>query len=400
MNKNTNTNLQRKILFVIPTLANGGAERILSNIACAFPKEYELSVLLNSVSKDDFPFNGKIICMGMKPQIKKSIYYQMKAFILRYKYLNRLRKENEYDAVISFSDTANVANILTRKGSGKTILSVHIYISEWKSFTYKCIVGPLVKFLYNKADKIVAVSKDIERDLAETFNIKKEKITTINNGVKINKKKKQNTGIVKKDTFRFITMGRLVDQKATWHLIRAFNMVIKSCNKAELVILGEGVNREYLTRLIEDLNLKSRVRLKGFVNNISEELAEADCFVLTSLFEGFPMSLCEAISNGLPVICTDFISGSRDIIAPGFEGPQLSHEIRIEKYGILTPKCSGIHYSAEDELEIQEECLAEAMLRLMNDTELRNGYIEIAPESIERFSINKCVDQWLKVINE
>lgn len=389
----------KKILFVSSFLDKGGAEKVVSVLSYAFPKEYKMEVLLNAVSDCDFPFNGKIISMQMKHCTSQTLWYQIRAFVKRVYYLRRLRKKNEYEAVISFSDSTNVANVLTRMYSGKTILSVHTFLSSWRSFDYKYIVGPLVKLLYNKSDKIVTVAKDIENDLIVSYRIIKEKVVTINNGFEAH----SNINIDKSDEerkrkFRFITVGALHERKGTWHLIRAFSNVKKQFQGTELIILGEGENKGYLDELIKDYKLEESVFLRGFVQNVRDELIKSDCFVMPSMVEGFPMALCEAISCGLPAVCSDFYSGARDIIAPEYEGETLTDKYILAEYGILAPKCSGIHYKACDPLEKQEKVLSDAMIEMIYNDAIRKKYREISKKSIERFSISECVNQWIRVI--
>ena len=96
-----------KILFVIPTLCNGGAERAMSNITTHLPKNITADILVNSISDMDYPTNAKIITLGMQPKINKSIFYQVKAALLRIKKLKQLKKEGQYDACISLMDSAN-----------------------------------------------------------------------------------------------------------------------------------------------------------------------------------------------------------------------------------------------------------------------------------------------------
>lgn len=389
----------KKILFVSSFLDKGGAEKVVSVLSYAFPKEYKMEVLLNAVSDCDFPFNGKIISMQMKHCTSQTLWYQIRAFVKRVYYLRRLRKKNEYEAVISFSDSTNVANILTRMYSGKTILSVHTFLSSWETFNYKYVVGPLVRLFYNKSDKVVTVSKDIERDLVNNYGIDKNKIVTINNGFDINSIGSDDiTQYNDNKRFRFITVGALHERKGTWHLIRAFSNVKKQFQGTELIILGEGENKGYLDELIKDYKLEESVLLKGFVQNVRDELIKSDCFVMSSMVEGFPMALCEAISYGLPAVCSDFYSGARDIIAPEYEGETLTDKYILAEYGILAPKCSGIHYKACDPLEIQEIVLSDAMAEMMKNDAVRKKYREISKKSIERFSISECVNQWIRVI--
>ena len=215
---------------MVSTLTGGGAERTVSNLSQYFPNDYELDVLVNCKTENDYPFKGNIITLGMDYRVNKSTWYQIRAFVKRIIKLREIRKHNHYEAVLSLIDSSSVANILTRKYGGKTIVSVRCVMSTNDTFQYKYIVNPLVKAMYNKADKVVALSKGVEDDLREHFAIKPELLTTIYNGYDINRAVE---GATKKenDVFTFISMGRLETQKGQWHLIRAFNELAKPSQK-------------------------------------------------------------------------------------------------------------------------------------------------------------------------
>src|SRR5699024_11269619 len=110
--------------------------------------------------------------------------------------------------------------------------------------------------------------------------------------------KKQN--IFKQPTI--ITSGRLSNQKGQWHLIRAFSKVKEKIPNAQLVILGKGDLKSKLIDITYKLKLENSIHFLGFQSNPFKYIAEADIFVLPSLYEGFPNALCEAMACGLPVI--------------------------------------------------------------------------------------------------
>jgi glycosyltransferase involved in cell wall biosynthesis len=120
-----------------------------------------------------------------------------------------------------------------------------------------------------------------------------------------------------------IAIGRLEAQKNFTNLLRAFALLLQT-EDARLIILGEGSERSLLTALVGELNLESAVSLPGFVGNPAAYMARAKLFVMSSSWEGMPVSLIEALALGLPVVSTDCPSGPAEILDGG-------------KYGELVP---------------------------------------------------------------
>ncbi len=386
-----------RILFVIPTLTGGGAERAMSNITTHLPKGVDADILVNSVSDLDYPTDAKVYNLGMRPVNNKSLVYQVIAAIRRIFHLKKLKKAFRYDACISFMDSANICNILSGKNC-KVIISVRIQLSKSKSMVYKCIVSPFVKCLYNRADNVVAVSEGIKQDLIDIYRIKENKIVTITNGFdisEIEKKASEDIDVsIDKDKFIFIAVGRYSNQKGHWHLIRAFSEVVRKCGKnVQLIILGQGPLKHYLNQIIDETGLKESVTLMPYSQNPYAIMRHCSVYVIPSLYEGYSNSLCEAIICGLPCIATDFKSSAREILAPDTDYNCEIHEgIEEVKYGIITPVCSGIHYNGNEKLEPAEEYLAYAMTRM---------YIKMqsfGDPDYRYFDINAKVNQYLSLV--
>lgn len=382
----------KNVLFVISTLTGGGAERTVSTLSRYFGEDIKCTVLLNSTSKDDYSFNGKVISLEMRPSVKKTMVYQLVAAYKRYRKLKELKRTCSYDAVISFMESANFLNILTGGKNCKTILSVRNVLSKEYTGIYKIILI-CVKILYRKANYVVSLSEGTTNDLIYNIGIPGKKVITIYNGYDLTQYKyRQNN-----ERMSFITMGRLVPQKGQWHLIRAFSEVVKVHPEAKLKILGQGELESILKELIKIYNLEKNIEMLGFVNNASDYLLNADCFVFPSVYEGFGNALIEALMNGLPIIVSDF-SVAREIVAPELEKQMIIQGVTECKYGILTPQNSDEICVDKTFLDYAEQQMSIAIIDFI-EGKIGRQYNDVNRlECLGRFSIEHAISQWVALI--
>lgn len=401
----------KKVLFVISSLKKGGAERALSNITVHFPKEWGIDILVNNDDVIDYPFRGNIITLGIAGKTwTNSVFFHFKLLIKRMKMLRRLKKSGEYQACISFQDSANIANVLSGKRYCRVILSVRNSLQQSaKLAEYKFLVNPLVKLLYNNADKIVAVSKGVEEELSALFHLEKSKVITIDNGYDVldiqkqGREELQNSQNSLFDKRKVVTTaGRLANQKGQWHLIRAFTEVVKAVPDALLVILGSGELEQYLKQLVKTCGIEESIYFPGFVSNPYQYIGRSDVFVFPSLYEGFPNALAEAVCLGLPCIAADFHTGAREILAPDMvEGDNAVENVMEVAYGLLTPVCSGKYYKDMSEpLEPAENCLAQAIIRMLTDEKKVYEYRKKSVQRRESMKIDVVVNKWVELIEE
>lgn len=396
-----------KLLFVITSLHNGGSEKALSNLSQNFPNNVECTVLINKRYPEDYPFKGRILTLDIKDDFKMSLWYQARVFLKRIKTLRMLKSSGEYQACISFMDSANFANILSGKRYAAVIGSVRSSIEKAgkRSPQYRYIIAPLIRMLYNRADAIVAVSSGVKKELVQKFALKEDKVATIENGCDISLLEQkagepmESEDSAWSDKKWIVTVGRLSEAKGQGHLIRAFGEVCKSNVDVMLFILGAGEQETYLKQLAEVCGIQDRVIFKGFVKNPYKYVSKAEMFILPSLYEGYPNALAEAVCLGVPCIAADFHTSAREILAPELEnnGEKIT-EVCQAQYGILFPVCSGKMYKGKEKLETAEMEMAAAMRILLEDTGKREYYARQSLERRNTLSIDAAVQKWMELV--
>ena len=340
-----------KIQFLINSLVSGGAERVAVNLLNKLSKK-GYNIFLYTLEKDKHYDTNNILYKSLsnltsETSTSKKIFYLP---VITLKYLIETLK-NKPDILLSFLELSNFISISVGKVvlNKKTVVSIHTNpIAMYPHTTiYGKVHNFLIKLLYPKADRIVVVSKKIKNILSHHYNVPEEKIVVIYNPHPIQHYLKLAEEPIEdkySDIFRdsfvfinivFINIGRLTEQKGQWFLIRAFKKVVEKYPNARLIILGEGELRGKLEDLVKKLNLENNVFLLGVHKNPFKFLKNSQCYVFTSLWEGLPNTLIEALTLNLPVISTDCETGPREILAPELDIEEDVEYPYFGRYGIL-----------------------------------------------------------------
>lgn len=388
---------ERNVYFLINSLAGGGAERVVVNLSKFLPirkifllerdVQYETNVPLEFISNHN----------KEKNRILKTLFIPLYAKSLA----NAI---NTGDLVVSFLERSNFVNVLSKTlRPHKAVISVRITEDEFRGL--KSINKQLMKFFYPKADLVIAVSKVVAQYLEEKYKVPKDKLAIIYNPVDV----EEIQALVKEPTeidFNpyIITVGRLTESKGQWFLLKVFKEVKKMFPELKLLIFGDGELNSYLVNFSESIGLKTylwnRDRLMldydvyfmGFSKNPFKYISKAKAFLLTSLWEGLPNALIEALACGVCVISSDCKSGPREILAPDTDFRFQTREPEFAKYGILMPVFE------EDNQEIVRAWV-ETIKRVLTDEGLRERYSKVGPKRAEDFRIEKIVDEWRRILS-
>lgn len=185
------------------------------------------------------------------------------------------------------------------------------------SLTIKPRLRMLARIFSRRADMVTTVFKGLEELFKKDFSVKSEKLVTIPNGVDVDEYaikpvEKWDDGLV----FNIACVGRLVEAKDHENLIKAMRYIVDAGEtNIKASIIGDGLLREHIEKLIKEYNLSQFIEILGNRNDIEELLHSHDILVLSSKREGFPMVILEAMSCGIPCVATK-VGGVPDVISP------------------------------------------------------------------------------------
>lgn len=389
--------MKKNVAIIIQKLKNGGAERAAANLSKDLSDKYNIFIITFDAQNICYDYSGELIDLNLPATsniLKKFIF-----FLKRVKKVKKIKKEKNIDVAISFMEGANLVNVLS-KGKEKVITSER----NLPSFFYKRKAK--LRFICNKADKIVTLSKLVKKDLVENYGISSEKIVPIYNSCdkkRLMKSSKEVDNIIEnldRNKRYIVTMGRLNYQKGQWHLIKAFKKVKEEIKDAELLILGKGEMEKELKELVDKLGMQKSVKFLGYLKNPHRILNYCDIFVFSSIVEGLGNVLLEALAFDKAIISTDCDAGPREILAPNTNMDKKTNKIEYGKYGVLVPTFDEKNINKNDIFEIskKESILADAIIEMLKNEKLRKYYENNTKERIKDFQPNKIKKDWINLI--
>ncbi len=366
---------KKKVLFVLPSLDGGGAQRVVIRLLRMFDRrKYAPQLVLierEGVFLSEVPPDVPVFDLGR---------YGAGG---RLKWLGRfasLVRDEKPDAILSFLWFANSASVLARfmaRSGCALLLSERLSIEGATEGVLDDLVRRVaLSLLYPSADRIVPNTEAMRRQLLARHPYGAAKVVAIPNPIGVDEIVAMagpgEEGAGADDAAPLVAgMGRLVPQKGFDLLIRAMAL---SRTPFRLVLLGKGSEEERLRGLARGLGIAARVEFAGFQCNPYVRLRKASVFVLPSRFEGFPNALVEAMALGVPCVSTRCPTGPEEIVTDGVDG-------------LLVP--------AEDPAAI-----AVAIDRLLGDAALRGRLGRAGRERVGEYEAGRIVRRFEALVDE
>lgn len=361
-----------RLLIYIHSLENGGAERVVSNLANYWASiGWDVTVVTVAPHTTDFYVLDPAvqrICLYLTGS-SGNVLAGFTRTARRAQALRRILQRVKPDVALSAMHTANVILALAARGLPclRTIGSEH-------NFPPKSPMGVIWETMrrhaYGRLSAVVALTQECADWLASHSYAKR--ILVIPNPVawplSSHEPRIFPAAFCPAGRQVLLGVGRLSEEKNFAALIDIFSRLAPTHPDWDLVILGEGPERRALTAQVQAAGLEHRIFLPGSVGNMGDWYQRASLYAMSSHFEGFPNTLVEAMAYGLPAVSFDCDTGPRDII-------------RHDVDGFLVP--------AGD-----TEGMEAALGKLISDEQLRTAFGLRATEARKRFSMTKVSSMW------
>lgn len=359
----------KKVLYLIPNLAHGGAEKVLVNLANNMDKtKFDVTVqTLFDVGVNRQYLNSDVKYIGGFKRMPRGNTYVMKLFSPEKLYKHFIR--DNYDIIVSYLEgpTARIVSGCTDPNT-KLVSWIHIE-QHTKEFASKSFISYKEALdCYSKFDRTVCVSDTVKDDFESIFDTKKpvEVLYNTNESEKIKKLSDEKVDDVdfSKDTINIISVAKIVPSKGYDRLMKIHKKLIEENIKSHIYILGIGEEKEKYEKYLTENNLTDTFTFLGYRDNPYKYVKKADLYVCSSRREGFSTAVTEALIVGTPVVSTN-CSGAYELLGKNNE------------YGIVTDN--------------NEDALYEGIKKMLTTPDLLEAYATKAKERGKAFSTEKTV---------
>ncbi|MBE5842624.1 MAG: glycosyltransferase family 4 protein [Butyrivibrio sp.] len=355
----------KRIAFHLNCLGQGGAERVVTNLANQFAEEgYEVLVATEWQEDNEYTLDERVnrVHVGLRPEDESK--NRIAKFFLRVKYLEEFLDEYKPDVLVAFAHRANYRALMAQKKSGTpTVISVRINpVGNYDAFSDKL----QIKWLFPRAAGCVFQTQE-QKEFFKPY-------LQDNSRIIINPLNPKFIGVTRPEVKEKVVANhaRIVDFKNHPMLVDAFLKVHEKHPDYVLKIYGPDSGdgtKEIIDKKIADNHAEDFVLLMGSCNEIEKEIPKAEVYAYSSDYEGFPNSLLEAMAMGMPVISTD--------CPPG--GPAMV--IRDGENGFLIPVGDS-------------DAMADRICRLIEDKELADRFGREASKVSEIANVKAIFEQW------
>lgn len=348
------------VLFIVRTMGLGGTENVVLQLCEILNGRVNKIIVCSSGGVHEKVLKDMGITHYTIPDIaSKKIGDMVKIYLS----LKRIIKEENITVIHSHHRMAAFYAELIAKDSIKKLATAHNTFDNKKILTH---------FAY-KNTKLIAVGEMVKKNLTDYFEIPTNQVTVIHNAIKPYNGESDVIEQFEKDRLNGYTLvgniGRLSEQKGMVYFIDAAQKSLNKYPNTKFYIVGDGELKDELIQKVKDMNLENNIVFLGYRSDIQNIMSQLDFVVLSSLWEGFPLTPIEAFSVGKTVVGTA-VDGTPEIIKN---------------------RMNGLLVTAKDTVG-----LSEAMNLLIEDSELRNQLQKNAKQSyLDEFSFEKLSKQYV-----
>ncbi len=358
----------KNIAILVPNLKSGGAERIASRLSTLLCEKYNLFMVLFDSEGISYKYGGTLVDMKL-PAVKGKIG-KVFNMLKRIKALRKLIKKEKIDVVCSFTAAADNVNAFCGS-KAKRLVSCRAAAFLEKNMQ-------LYRKMCRASDGILFNSAEMKEMYLEKYPDDREKCYFLQNLYDIENIICKAQEPVDDEIQSFlethktvITVGRFVVEKGHWNLLKAFEILKKKVPDAGLLFVGHmGAFEEDIRKMASESCYGEDIKFAGFSDNPFKFSAKSAVFALSSLNEGSPNALVEAMAAGAPVVSTNCKTGPKEILFDKIPENLREDTYTIGDYGIITPPFSKLPDFNLNTTDKTHEIFAEALETMLTDNEL------------------------------
>lgn len=359
--KNSN---KKNILFIVLSLDVGGLEKMVIELMKGISGNYNIILCCleqkGTLSGDAEKYCKDIVVLNKKPGVKLGLIFRIVKLIFK----NNISIVHTHNSAAHF-----YGSLATFFYPGCHL----IHTKHGRNNPDDKGVVLLNKISSKLSDKIVTVSEDARKLTVKLESSPENKTIVIENGLDLSRYLKidrDEMNVLKnKKIFHIGHVGRLSKEKNQIMMLDSFKLLLSVNKNCLLHLVGDGPESENLILYSEKIGINESVKFHGCINNIAEVLTQFDCFTLSSVTEGMPMSIIEAMASGLPIVATD-VGGMREMVDNNKNGFLIESNNR--------------------------QALMDKWLCLINDNELLTSMGKNArAKAIEKYSLSRMADEYL-----
>ncbi len=349
-----------RVCFVCISMRGGGTERVVARLANAFCEKHQVHIVIVHPAESFYTLDERIKLHGLPGSQKSKPKLLRAAAMLRH--IRRMFRQIQPDIILSFGELISPLARLASIGSGAGFI-IFNRESPLRSLRGRAgIINPLV---YPLADMVVTQTHQAKDLLKGRYRFSRFQV--IPNPIEV----PSSVVPIEERPNTVISVGHLGGEKNQQSLLQAF-AASDHRHIWTLQIVGDGPDRSRLIKLANSLNISDRVEFMGERKDVPELLSSARIFAFSSLSEGFPNALSEALSHGCACISYDCITGPSELI---------QHEVN----GLLIQTGNQELFTAE-------------LNRLMVDTSLQNRLSMAAQQDMKRFSAKRVLKDFERLV--
>ncbi len=414
MNKNQK---KKNLLIIIQHLCRGGAEKCAANLSNLLNNEYNIHIITffsEEIYETSYPYSGSLHCLNQPPA--KSRLQKVKNLLNRVRFLRKFKKQKKIDISVSYLFNSDIVNVLSKRKE-KTVIAISTFLSASDVLVER---KKTIKTFYGRADALVALNERGRHDAIRNFGIPAAKVLVIPNfydtkTILNQRNEKASEWENTEEYTKFIQVGRLYHPKGQWYLFRIFRQVVEQVPNAKLVLAGIGEMEDFLIEYADKLGLRVQnlinskskhpdfenhdVILLGFISNPFKYLRVSHAFLFSSIYEGFPNALAEAMICGSTIFSTDCTTGPRELIAPDTAiNASIDQYPLHTPYGVLFPAFEREIIAADAPILDAEKLWVDSIIQYTKQPEAFEQMGKNAQKRMKEFDKEEVKKAWIKLL--